>query len=239
MPTPTVRTVFAPMRPTVSVAPREPAVASLITGLGGGGPDSKPSKPPVRVTISKQDIHVSLLMVQSITEGAAIVARSMLSPDGGSRCIVINLNRKHALVSKALSRADALLVRYLCAQSLSDFSVWFKDRSDGRAITRSLREICAVPKNSNSWGSSFVARLAACEALRAIDQLRIYGRKLDRSTCSTFRPICARPVTFPIGSPCFPKMLSGSLAQRTNSHEENPRRSAIRALWARPRTIKA
>jgi hypothetical protein len=175
MPTPTVRTVFAPMRPTVSVAPREPAVASLITGLGGGGPDSKPSKPPVRVTISKQDIHVSLLMVQSITDGTAIVARSMLSPDGRSRCIVINLNRKHALVSKALSRADALLVRYLCAQSLSDFSVWFKDRSDGRAVTRSLREICAVPKNSNFWGSSFVARLAACEALRAIDQLKIYG----------------------------------------------------------------
>jgi hypothetical protein len=122
--------------------------------------------------IVKTGVEVRLLVVGSLPDGAAVVARSALA-DG--RAIVVNLNRQHVLTARALSRADSLLVRYLSAQAIVDFCRWFDDKGDGRAITRAIRSLCGIPRNATLSDSAFATRLARCEEFHVLDKLPIYG----------------------------------------------------------------
>jgi hypothetical protein len=119
------------------------------------------------------EVHIRLLAVPSLPDGGAVVARSALLHEG--RAIVIQVNRKHVLTSRALGRADSLLVRHLCAQAITEFCQWFADKRDGRAITRAFRLLCGIPRDAMLSQSAFSTRLANCEALRTLDRLPIYG----------------------------------------------------------------
>jgi hypothetical protein len=149
--------------------------SSSVTKEGGqsGGPGVKTHKAS-RVVIATTNVQVRLLPIPALTDGAAVVARSVLDPDE-SRVILINLNRGHVLVARALIRADSLLVRHLCAQGLSDFCRWFDDKRDGHAITGAIRSLCGIPRDAMLSQSAFSTRLATCEAFRSLDKIPIYG----------------------------------------------------------------
>jgi hypothetical protein len=138
-----------------------------------GSPGGKLRSKSAVAVISQMEVHVRILAVASIPDGAAVVARSALLDE--SRSIVVNLNRTHVLTARALGRADSLLVRYLCAQAITEFCLWFNDKADGRAITRAIRSLCDIPPDAMLSQSAFATRLAISEEFRALDKLPIYG----------------------------------------------------------------
>jgi hypothetical protein len=193
------KSAFAPMRPSIVAAKPSVAPSARNSNGEGDGPDSETRTPAIRVTIAEMDVLVRLLPVPVLADGAAVVARSVLELDGKSRGILIHLNRGHVLVARALSRADSLLIRYLIAQAIAAFSVWFKERADGRAVTKALRSLCGIPRDAMLLNSAFVTRLSACEAFRSLDQLPIYGPspKEGPFTLFSFRATLRTPSDIP------------------------------------------
>jgi hypothetical protein len=179
------KSIVSPIRPTIvaNLNVKSPSVTE--EGGQSGEPGEKTDKAS-RVVIATTNVQVRLLPIPALTDGAAVVARSMLDPDE-SRVIVINLNRGHVLVTRALARADSLLIRHLCAQGLSDFCRWFDDKRDGHAITGAIRSLCGIPRNAMLSQSAFSTRLATCEAFRTLDKIPIYGPRAKEGPFALFR----------------------------------------------------
>jgi hypothetical protein len=191
-----IKSAFVPVSPSI-VAAKLGATPSVEQFDGKySAPEGKPRG---RVTIAEMDIFVRLLPVPVLADGAAVVARSLLELDGKTRSILVHLSRRHLLVARALSRADSLLIRYLIAEAIAAFSVWFKDRADGRAVTKALRSLCAIPRDAMLLNSAFITRLSACEAFRSLDQLPIYGPapKEGPFTLFNFRAALRTPSDIP------------------------------------------
>jgi hypothetical protein len=120
-------------------------------------------------------VHVTLELIE-VHNSATAVAHSYMERDG-RRIIRVGLCKSHLLVSKALARADTLFVRFLVALSLVEFCLFWNASTDGRGVTRALRQLAGYTPQERSWGSGFVSRLAICEPMRAVDALPIFGAK--------------------------------------------------------------
>jgi hypothetical protein len=120
-------------------------------------------------------VTVKLKLVDELSTGGTAVARSALSKEGERR-IRISLNRVHLLVSKALLRADSLLIRFLVSLSLTEFCWAWRQSNDFRAVERALKQIAGMDEESKIFGTGFTSALAASDTLRVIDSLPIFGR---------------------------------------------------------------
>jgi hypothetical protein len=120
-------------------------------------------------------VHVTLELIE-VHNGATAVAHSYMERDG-RRMIRVGLCKSHLLVSKALARADTLAIRFLVALSLVEFCLFWNASTDGRGVTRALRQLAGYTPQERSWGSGFASRLAISEAMRVVDVLPIFGAK--------------------------------------------------------------
>ena len=120
-------------------------------------------------------VTVKLKLVDELATGGTALAKSALSKEGGRR-IRISLNRSHLLVSKSLLRSDSLLIRFLVAQSLTEFCWAWRQSNDFRSVERALKWIAGMDEESKIFGTGFTSALAASDALRIIDSLPVFGR---------------------------------------------------------------
>jgi hypothetical protein len=138
-------------------------------------------------------VHVTLELIEA-HNGATAVAHSYMERDG-RRIIRVGLCKSHLLVSKALARADTLAIRFLVALSLMEFCLFWNASTDGRGVTRALRQLAGYTPQERSWGSGFASRLAICEPMRAVDALPIFGAKPadDRHSLFEFKALLRSP----------------------------------------------
>ena len=106
--------------------------------------------------------------------GATAIARSALVD--GRRTIRIGLCQEHLIVSRALSRSDSVVLRFLIALSLVEFCLFWGDTRDGASVRNELKRLGGFTPGSQAWGTSFASGLAISEPMRVVDTLPIFGR---------------------------------------------------------------
>ena len=135
--------------------------------------NNQPASAPV---ITNVTVVVKMKLVDELSTGGTAIARSALSKESARR-IRISLNKSHLLVSRALLRADSLLIRFLVSQSLTEFCWAWKQSRDFKAIEQAFKRIAGMDEESRIFGSGFTSALAASDTMRVIDSLPIYGRE--------------------------------------------------------------
>jgi hypothetical protein len=118
------------------------------------------------------DVAITLRTVSKLTRGEPIQIRSVLG-DNGERSIRIALNAGQTLVSRSLSRADTLVIRFLVAAALAEFVQFWSRFSDGKALRASLIKLTGIA--GGYWGVGMAGALAETEAFHGLDRVPIYG----------------------------------------------------------------
>lgn len=160
-----IRSVFAPMRPATSP---ETAESTPAVSLNPGAITNKAGSEPA----ASYDVLITLRLVPELPRGEPVQIRSALGKNG-ERVIQLSLNASHLMVSRSLKRADTLVVRFLLCLALAEYTGFWANRRDGRAVKAALVQAAGIQPERG--GIALASRLAATEFLRALDVIPIFG----------------------------------------------------------------
>ena len=103
------------------------------------------------------------------------IVRSRLS-NSGTRQIVVTLSRTHPLSGRALRENDTATIKLLSALLITEFTQWWHQTRDARAIKTVLLSQAAIRSDVGlPYWSEFACGLAASDLFNTVDQLPIYG----------------------------------------------------------------
>ena len=150
-----------------SATPPKPAAPTVSPALGAA--TNKPGSEPLTASY---DVLITLQLVPELPRGEPVQIRSALG-NGGERVIQLSLNAGHIIVSRSLKRADTLVVRFLLCLALPEYTVFWVNSGDGRAVKAALVQAAGIEQERG--GIALASRLAATEFLRALDVIPIFG----------------------------------------------------------------
>ena len=95
------------------------------------------------------DVKVDLQLCDE-PRGATATARSGLFVNG-TRGIRVSLASNHLLVTRSLSRADTLTIRFVVGLALVEFCAFWASTRDGAAVTRAFKRMAGIPLHERAW----------------------------------------------------------------------------------------
>jgi hypothetical protein len=131
-------------------------------------------------------VSVTVQVVGELPNGEPVRVRSVLGATG-ERIIGLWLNAGHIVVSRSLTRADSVLIKFLLCLALSEYIGFWKVRArhDGGALSHAIIRLAAI-KSESYWGLSLGSKLCASELFRSLDVLPIFGPAPSQETHTLF-----------------------------------------------------
>jgi hypothetical protein len=166
-----IKSLFTPLKPSLTAGysaapPPKPATPAVSPAQG-----TATNKPGPALTAAC-DVLITLRLVAELPRGEPVQIRSALGKNG-ERVIQLSLNASHLMVSRSLKRSDTLIVRFLLCMALAEYTGFWANRRDGRAVKAAL--VQATGLQSERGGIALASSLAATEFLRALDVIPIFG----------------------------------------------------------------
>jgi hypothetical protein len=180
-----VRSAFTPMKPSAPVQSSKPVTSPVVTPpTTVSRSASQPAEP--EEPVAPFDIVVTLRLAGELPNAEPVRVRSVLGK-GGERIIQLWLNAGHLVVSRSLTRADTLIIKFLLCLALAEYIGFWRGRArhDGGALREAIIQQAAI-EPENFWGISLASRLCASELLRSLDTLPIFGPSPSQDSHTLF-----------------------------------------------------